>query len=109
MVLCETCGKSFNENAIINHRRTHLSVNEKIKQRRQCKICGALFLSRSGMESHMKNHQSGPQKCDLCDMQLSSRDAVLTHIRLMHRERKYKCTFCDKAFAVNSKLRVCCI
>lgn len=105
-VLCETCGRSFTEVTIIAHRKTHLSHDERIKNRKQCKLCGKVYLSRSGLMQHINGHRSGPQKCEICDLELISRDGLLTHIRQMHRERKFKCTICDRAYSMSSTLKV---
>lgn len=51
-------------------------------------------------------HSNKIQKCDECGVVLSTRPALLTHIRKYHRAHKFNCNYCEKTFEIDSLRRV---
>lgn len=107
IVTCEICGKSFKVKANFDkHMLSHTDKSERLAQRKQCEHCGEWLMTKSGIYYHEQIHTSGVQKCDQCQMELPHKIALLAHIRKYHRERHYKCSYCDKSFPVSSELKV---
>lgn len=95
---CNMCGKAFVQNGDL---RKHVrSVHEKYKPH-QCPICHR-FLAK-GLKEHIRRHtgESSRFTCDICSKSLSSKYAVDTHMRRVHRlegEKKIKCDMCEQRF-----------
>lgn len=106
-VTCEICGKSFYVKFHLDkHMLSHTDKSERLAQRKQCEHCGEWLMTKSGIYYHEQIHTTGVQKCQQCQAELPNKLALLAHIRQYHRERKFKCSYCDKTFATASVMRV---
>lgn len=111
-VTCEKCGKSFIcKFHLDKHMLSHTDKFERLSQKKQCEHCGEWLLTKSGIFYHQQIHTSGVQTCVHCQTEFPHKPALLAHIRQYHRERKFKCSYCDKSYDIASKLKVksCCI
>lgn len=102
---CEICGMSFHQKFHLN-KHMHVDVSERLTQRVKCEHCGEWLMSKSGVYYHKQIHTTGVQKCDECQIEVPNRNSLLAHIRKYHREQKFKCSFCNKAFQNGSLLKV---
>lgn len=106
-VTCEICGKTFPIKAHLKkHMLSHENKAERLAQRQQCAHCGEWLLTKSGIYYHEQIHTSGIQTCDQCGGQFPHKISLLAHIRTAHREPRFKCSFCGRAYFEESKLRV---
>lgn len=106
---CEICGKGFSIKAHLKkHMLSHSNKSERLAQRQQCAHCGEWLMTKSGMYYHDQIHTSGPQTCDQCQAQFPHKIALLAHIRVAHREPRFKCqfSFCGRLYYEEAKLRV---
>ncbi len=112
---CDTCGKSFATNYVLER---HInSVHRNIKDLR-CSQCDYSTAYRTHLKKHEKSvHQklkdqvSGKglpipghvyntvclttQACHICDFRTSIKGSLDRHIRIVHMKERLKCTFCD--------------
>lgn len=79
----------------------------RLAQRQRCEHCGEWLMSKSGIYYHEQIHKADPQKCPHCQMEHPNKMTLQSHIRTHHRENKFKCSYCDKAYPIASKLKVC--
>lgn len=106
-VTCEICGKSFYTMFHLQkHLLSHTDKSERLTERTQCEYCGEWLMSKSGIYYHEQIHTSGVQKCPQCQMELPNKASLLGHIRSHHRERKFKCGYCEKTFSNASTMKV---
>lgn len=106
-VTCEICGKQFINNAALSkHMHCHEDASEKLARSTQCEHCGEWLVSKSGIYYHEQIHTSGPQTCEQCGAELPHKIALLAHIRKVHREARFKCSYCELAFTERTKLTV---
>jgi hypothetical protein len=69
-----------------------------------CDICNKWFGHEHHLATHLATHKdSHGQKnwpCNKCDMSLSSKYSLTSHIKVVHDKKKeFSCTKCDKSFA----------
>lgn len=103
----DICGKSFTVKANFDkHMLSHTDKTERLAQRKQCATCGEWLMTKSGIYYHEQIHKNDIQKCTQCLCELPNKIALLSHIRKHHRERNYKCSYCEKSFPVSSELKV---
>lgn len=106
-LICETCGKSFYVKFHLDrHMLTHIDQSERLVEQIQFEYCGEWLKTKSGIFYHQQIHTSGVQKCEYCQIEVANRVALLGHIRKHHREKKFKCSYCDKGFTIQSLLKV---
>lgn len=131
-ITCEICGRSFYAKFHLEkHLRTHSDKSERLAERKQCDHCGEWLMTRSGIYYHkqvshllkqpdiklitviilnivvdFQIHLSGVQKCEHCGIELPNKNALQGHIRKHHRERKYKCGYCDRAYSTRADMKV---
>jgi len=93
---CHLCGNRYNQ---ANQLRTHVKrVHEGVVERRECKVCGAVFANRQNLRRHTaREHPKDPTlKCSICGHVCADRYAFNLHQRV-HREPDFMCRFCGKA------------
>jgi len=119
---CFQCGLIFNTRSeldihLINHTRT----NQTLK----CHLCEAVFSRHTSLEYHIfedhgennvkseGTHSNGNQEmctCPQCGFIVDSKKQLKTHL-LSHKEKKFKCSFCDRPFLRKDHLNrhiMCC-
>eukprot|EP00184_Porphyridium_aerugineum_P000716 CAMPEP_0184695400 /NCGR_PEP_ID=MMETSP0313-20130426/3033_1 /TAXON_ID=2792 /ORGANISM="Porphyridium aerugineum, Strain SAG 1380-2" /LENGTH=852 /DNA_ID=CAMNT_0027153837 /DNA_START=728 /DNA_END=3286 /DNA_ORIENTATION=+ len=76
----------------------------------ECKLCGARFLNRSHLESHVQCVHFGMRgfQCPEpgCNASFGSRGNLNRHAIMKHSNQKpFLCTVCNRSFATNDKLQ----
>ncbi|XP_069363800.1 zinc finger protein 253-like isoform X17 [Maniola hyperantus] len=65
-----------------------------------CDACGAGFVNRDILRSHLKIHKIGTFTCDLCPKTFDTRVKKSLHINVVHKKSSMtrKCGYCNEAF-----------
>uniref|UniRef100_A0A1B0GBZ9 Uncharacterized protein n=1 Tax=Glossina morsitans morsitans TaxID=37546 RepID=A0A1B0GBZ9_GLOMM len=93
---CNICSSSF--------KSTFLLAQHKLKHNRpdtmQCQECGKYFRSQLHLQRHNKNfHLTSTYTCHICHQQFESYTQMRFQYHLrQHGEKRFPCTYCDKAF-----------
>lgn len=105
--ICDQCGKTVHGvSALRQHLREHAGIK---KPKWPCEICGSELISRNSLNRHkLSYHHDGSTVyvCKECGKTAASENALLLHKKHVHEaERKFKCTYCQKAFKKNKVLQ----
>lgn len=102
--MCEVCGKGFSAPSLLaQHALSHI---DRQFTEVQCDICGKWVKNSNKLRAHKYTHDQNPQQCPHCDKIKSNKKTLRSHIALTHSTPKYRCTFCEKAFARPKSLKV---
>lgn len=112
---CENCGKQFHKaDKLALHQVEEHTPDMKNEQHFQCRDCQRVFISKCGLNSHMRMHHRAesadepePEEvgvlCLECRKVCPDMSALTSHMRLHSMDRKYPCKFCDFRFATPQK------
>ncbi|XP_045776603.1 zinc finger protein 99-like isoform X1 [Maniola jurtina] len=94
-LLCELCGKVFNNEAQL---RYHMPVHSEHKQFK-CEVCSKSFGSILNLKSHVTIHsETRPSyACDFCGKTFAYQSNKYRHMTI-HKGIKFSCEICDKSF-----------
>lgn len=110
--MCDICGSTFkNKYSLKKHIQfQHSEGPRKDKEPHQCPICDKVLRGKKGLRAHMSNiHEGGEQehRCKICNHVSTTAKGLRVHEIFRHeKERKHKCTLCDKAFKRPLDLKV---
>jgi len=96
---CDLCAMKF---SIFHQIRNHIEIHKKEK-RFKCEICLKSFAFKTDFNVHMERHAGVKIKCDLCDAEFLTKNALNQHKHFVHSDRLFKCGKCDYV-GKNSKL-----
>lgn len=116
MFECPQCHK------YVSTRRQLFDHRKRVHKPRKyaCPICGKPFVTRQDMYMHIKSHdntsrrkrdnlrnQDGLFICEICDRVLGSKCTLVSHLRLVHGNRRYVCSYdhCKKKFMTNYDMK----
>jgi len=127
---CGRCDQHFNNPRylLLHYKAMHNEIPPEMRNRQQfpCDTCGKVFLSRMGVNNHIRYvHNKEPKgktirradgsitrpvqvqvTCPHCDKTLSSLTRLKDHIKNIHETNKtYKCPSCHKAFGTMQSKR----
>uniref|UniRef100_A0A3Q4M4K5 Zinc finger protein 594-like n=1 Tax=Neolamprologus brichardi TaxID=32507 RepID=A0A3Q4M4K5_NEOBR len=68
---CEQCGKGVPGSSVNGHQRSSMKV--------ACPVCGRKFRHRGIMTLHMRKHENGNHKCELCNRSFRLFSSLLRH------------------------------
>lgn len=69
----------------------------------ECPVCSK---KTQHLKEHMRSHtKEKPFKCELCDMEFSSRSNRSRHIKIHLNDRPHVCEICNRAFTIRHKLK----
>lgn len=105
--ICDQCGKICHGQGAL---KTHLMEHSGVTKRKfPCDICGVEIVTKIGLKRHKAAfHHDGSTAyvCGICGKVTSSENALRHHKKYVHeKNKKYKCTYCDKAFMQPKGLR----
>lgn len=101
------------ENDIESAEKSFMSMHEKeinLNKKRvyMCKYCDAAFALNEDCIAHEEtdHDQNTPHTCNFCVYKSDNRNAIITHIRDIHRtDKPYICVQCNKGFIRRSDLK----
>ncbi|XP_030370938.1 transcription factor Ouib [Scaptodrosophila lebanonensis] len=101
--ICEQCGRHF---SCPSNFKVHLLRHSGVKNY-FCKLCPMKFYTAHLLRRHEMLHVCDrPYACQYCDQRFSHYSGRIQHERNRHTNYKpFKCSECDKAFAVSGKLK----
>ncbi|KAH8338382.1 hypothetical protein KR059_002112, partial [Drosophila kikkawai] len=101
--ICEQCGRHF---SCPSNFKVHLLRHTGLKSF-ACTECPQKFYTAHLLRRHQDMHSGErPYPCQFCEMTFANTSVRTRHERIRHTNIKpFKCTECDKSFAVSGKLR----
>ncbi|XP_001358260.2 transcription factor Ouib [Drosophila pseudoobscura] len=101
--ICEQCGRHF---SCPSNFKVHLLRHSGVKNF-ACEQCPQTFYTAHLLRRHEMLHRGErPFPCQYCNMSFNNSSGRIQHERIRHTNIKpYKCTECDKSFAVSGKLK----
>lgn len=85
--------------------RIHYNSNKCTEQSHECNICKKVFARKRNLLQHMLLHQDKKYKCSDCDKQFSRQDRYNVHIQDHQGIKKHRCPYCAKGFNIISALK----
>ncbi|XP_076449418.1 uncharacterized protein LOC143285865 [Babylonia areolata] len=98
-VQCDVCNATFNN-------EHHLKLHKRSSHRKDvCYICGAHFVTRVGLQTHMLAHKGDKAFiCEICGAAFVRMSSLRQHTKFHTESRDFKCRRCPLSFKTFSTL-----
>lgn len=73
----------------------HNPIKTTIKRPFKCLQCVCRYMNQENLDIHMKIHESGELKCDICNKTFKKPAALIAHKSTHDHDRPFKCNICD--------------
>ena len=99
--VCPLCGKE------VRQLSQHM-INVHEEKEVPCEVCNKIFKSVMLKINHMNNTHGIATSCVKCEITFPSNAYLRAHVRRVHMKesKEYSCTYCDKKFTSNQKLKL---
>ncbi|OQR69039.1 hypothetical protein BIW11_04454 [Tropilaelaps mercedesae] len=97
---CEECGHVAKTKRML---KRHLATVHSQERNYACPYCDAKYKSRSGLRVHSIKHNVGKHKCDVCDKLFPYKGALEEHMKVIHEDFRFRCTWDGCEFSTTSK------
>jgi len=97
--ICPHCGKRVSsQKRLTSHENSH-----KIRAL-SCTLCDKIYVSRVGLNSHIRRVHNGerPFSCSQCQKKFRDKTEMNRHMVTHTREQAYECKHCDKKFGIKT-------
>ena len=83
-------------------------IHEKEKTELACAQCDKKFISKGGLDYHVKTIHEGikQHKCFQCSFKTNHKPYMKVHLRVHNGEKPYQCHTCGKSYTQSSSLTV---
>lgn len=101
--VCQQCAKAFSCSGDLT---THIKKIHERQKNHVCKICMQRFRLPTLLRDHIraKHTNERPYNCLDCGQAFATAKTFRQHT-LLHQEKRFQCTYCDKKFAQSSGRR----
>ena len=101
-IKCPTCDKIFKRkpDVDLHMKRFHLKIPGH-----KCNVCEKTYTNKPSLNSHKVIHKEKSFLCYICDFKAHRKQALLSHVNLVHlgkSPKPYFCQDCGKSFALKS-------
>jgi len=100
---CSVCFKTFaNQNSLYGH-----MIDKHEEKTFECIFCPEKFSRMFLLRKHIKNthDKSSSFPCPHCTKEFASYNTLYTHIRVLHKEKRFECKECQAYFGTKSELK----
>ena len=100
---CTVCFKTFaNQNSLYGH-----MIDKHEEKTFECIFCPEKFSRMFLLRKHIKNthDKSSSFPCPHCTKEFASYNTLYTHIRVLHKEKRFECKECQAYFGTKSELK----
>ena len=78
--------------------RYHIQSTHNNQMPMVCPYCGKGFMSQSGLNLHIQNHEGKSFMCPICDAKFTQKGTIKGHLRRIHGSAQ--CPTCQSVFKV---------
>lgn len=98
-------GAGQSEGKNFNKAKSIKTEKEKIKKLHKCDLCEIECSTRGNLKSHIKNiHDGFRYTCEECGYQTGQKPNLMRHMLALHGEKRLQCDLCDQTYKWDADL-----